>query len=55
MKSLNIFKKRTKDSTKSTVQSLNKKQLEKVIGGSDLTDTTQNPKKIDLNTVKERP
>lgn len=55
MKLLNIFKKRIKDSTKSSVQSLDKKQLEKVIGGIDLTDTTQDPKKIDLNTVKERP
>lgn len=35
MKLLNIFKKRKKDSTKSTVQPLDKKQLEKVIGGGD--------------------
>jgi hypothetical protein len=35
MKLLNIFKKTTKESSKASIQSLDKNQLEKVIGGGD--------------------
>lgn len=62
MKLLNIFKKESENSAITPLVKLDKNQLAKVIGGSDSTDTTitstdttQNPKKIDLNTVKERP
>ncbi len=37
MKILNIFKKETKKVVKSTIQNLEKNQLEKVIGGGDET------------------
>lgn len=40
MKLSNIFKKATKTSPKTNVQALDKKQLEKVIGGADTPVTT---------------
>jgi hypothetical protein len=40
MKLSNVFKKSTKTTTKATVEKLEKKQLEKVIGGTDTKSGT---------------
>jgi hypothetical protein len=40
MKFLNIFKKGTKKTTTSNVQTINKAQLEKVVGGTETVKTT---------------
>lgn len=51
MKILNIFKKessRNSDSKKSNIQALDRKQLEKVIGGTDAVDTKE--RGISINT-----
>lgn len=45
MKLLKIFKKETKKETKSNVQALDKKQLEKVAGGIEI-DTTSNQRVV---------
>lgn len=41
MKILNIFKKGTKSTVKSNIQSLDKNQLNKVIGGAESTATSE--------------
>jgi hypothetical protein len=46
MKLFNLFKKETANSKKVSVQTLEKKQLEKVIGGGDSTRLKEEIKKV---------
>lgn len=52
MKALNFFKKETKTSTTSNIQSLDKNQLAKVIGGTDGTIITDSTESAELREKK---
>lgn len=52
MKALNIFKKEAKTTTASKIQSLDKNQLSKVIGGTDSITTTDATESAELKEKK---